>query len=151
MLVFPEKHTELPAGRASLVVARGEVRRRDRGLLQSLPPMWEIPGVQCRFLSSKYLLAPRLARDARWPACAPGMGARQLGARKGRLLGRCPGGGRRRGGERHGHRHRRTPCRRRRPHPDPVGSFFPGLPPFATIRLNGGLTGGCANYGEFIH
>lgn len=97
------------------------------------------------------------------PPCAPagpGCPVAGLRPRNGRPAIRSPkgeaprevsGGRQEAGGERHGHRHRRTPCRRRRPHPDPVGSFFPGLPPFATIRLNGGLTGGCANYGEFIH
>lgn len=66
LLVLPEKNTELPAGRALL--ARGELSRRDRALLPSLPPVRELPGVQGRFLSNKCLLAPRLARDARWPA-----------------------------------------------------------------------------------
>lgn len=61
MLVFHEKDTELSLW--------------EWDLLPSLPPKKEIPGVQCRDLSSKCLLSPRLGRNA------SGMGARQLGAR----------------------------------------------------------------------
>lgn len=119
--MFPEKIIPLcQRGEPPLPVARGELSQRDRGSPPFPPSVRKIPGVQCRFLSSKCLLTPRLARDARRPACAPGMGARQPGARNGRLR-RCLGGG-----------------RRRRPPPHPLGCFFPGLPPFYHSPLTEG-------------
>lgn len=76
LVVLPEK--KIPSCRRGEThpVALGQLSRRDWGLLPSLPslpPVQKISGVQCRFLSSKHLLAPRLCR---WPAGAPGMGAR---------------------------------------------------------------------------
>lgn len=73
LVVLPEK--KIPSCRRGEThpVALGQLSRRDWGLLPSLPSVRKISGVQCKFLSSKHLLAPRLSR---WPAGAPGMGAR---------------------------------------------------------------------------
>lgn len=81
--------------------------------------------------------ASRLARQARPPACVPEMSARQLLAPNSRVQEETEG---------------RKGTRERPPGTLPIRSaVFHWFATVYIILLNGGLIGGCANYGEIIH